>query len=195
MKFNENGISLGISLIAFLVAIVAICRTCPRTDLSFDYLGLIIGVLSVLVTVLVGLNIYALVDFRKKEDIIDKKMALITESLLNLNKSELANEATTENTIAFIYYSLMGFKDPTGLEYRYVYHSILSLEKASQLGEIDTCNAIVKALRETITQPEEISMSRENKENIYGWLVQVKDPMRIEGFGELMELIARIKSS
>ena len=61
--------------------------------------------------------------------------------------------------------------------------------------EIDTCNAIVKALRETMTQPEEISMSRENKENIYGWLVQVKDPMRIEGFGELMELIARIKSS
>ena len=163
--------------------------------MSFDYLGLIIGVLSVLVTVLVGLNIYALVDFRKKEDIIDKKMALITESLLNLNKSELANEATTENTIAFIYYSLMGLKDPSGLEYRYIYHSVLSLEKVSQLGEINTCNAIVKTLRETITQPEEISMSRENKENIYGWLVQVKDPMRIEGFGRLMELIARIKSS
>ena len=43
------------------MAIVAICRTCPRTDLSFDYLGLIIGLLSLataLLAIMFGFNVF-----------------------------------------------------------------------------------------------------------------------------------------
>lgn len=43
-----------LSFIAIVLSIVAICVSCPRSDMSFDYLGLITGVLGVLVTVLVG---------------------------------------------------------------------------------------------------------------------------------------------
>lgn len=32
-----------LSLIAIVLAIVALCVSCPRTDMSFDYLGLITG--------------------------------------------------------------------------------------------------------------------------------------------------------
>lgn len=89
MKLNRSDISLGISLIAFLVAIVAICRTCPRTDLSFDYLGLIIGLLSLataLLAIMFGFNVFDIknrikeqVDIRTS-DLEDKMKELETRS-------------------------------------------------------------------------------------------------------------------
>ena len=46
---------------AIILSIVAICVALPRMDMSFDYLGLITGILGVLVTVLVGWNIYMII--------------------------------------------------------------------------------------------------------------------------------------
>lgn len=187
--------ALCFSVVALILSIIAIVVAVYRSpELGFDYQGVLVGVLSLLVTVLVGLNIYTLVDFRRKENVIDEKVALIAQSLSNINKSELASSAAMENAIAFIYYSLMGLKDPSGLDFRYIYHNILSLEKLSLLGDIKTCNSVVKMMLETIVHPERISVSKKNKEQLYVWLSKVKDTEQIERFGELVECIAKINS-
>ena len=184
-----------INMMAVILSIIAICIAAYRTpELGFDYQGVIVGALSLLVTVLVGLNIYTLIDFRRKENILEEKIVLISNILSNLNKAELSNEAATEGAIASLYYSLMGLKDPSGLEYRYIYHNIVSLEKISHLDNVETCNAIIKAMLETIVHPENISISKENKNQLYVWISKVKEPARIDGFGELVERIARLKS-
>ena len=183
-----------VSIVSLLLSVIAVCVAVWRSpDLDFDYQGVLVGVLSLLVTVLVGLNIYTLVDFRKKESVIDEKIKLIAESLSNLSRAELSTSATTEHAISFLYYSLMGMKDPLGLEYRYLYHNLISLLKVSQLGDMKTCNAIVKGVLEVIVRPENISMKKINKDQLYGWISQVKNPTEIEGFSELVERIARIK--
>lgn len=57
----------GISLVC---AITSICCTYPRivdatkNELGFDYIGVIVGILALLVTVLIGWNIYQLVDVK-----------------------------------------------------------------------------------------------------------------------------------
>lgn len=187
--------ALWFSVVAVILSIIAIAVAVYRSpELGFDYQGVLVGVLSLLVTVLVGLNIYTLVDFRRKENVIDEKVALIAQSLSNINKSELASSAAMENAIAFIYYSLMGLKDPSDLDFRYIYHNILSLEKLSLLGDIKTCNSVVKMMLETIVHPERISVSKKNKEQLYVWLSKVKDTEQIERFGELIECIAKINS-
>ena len=56
-----------LSILAIILSILAICFSLPRIELSFDYLGLITGILGVLVTVLIGWNIYALIDFRQEK--------------------------------------------------------------------------------------------------------------------------------
>ena len=63
MKFGY----LGLSILAIILSILAICFSLPRTELSFDYLGFITGILGVLVTVLIGWNIYAVIDFRQEK--------------------------------------------------------------------------------------------------------------------------------
>ena len=174
--------ALWFSVVAVILSIIAIAVAVYRSpELGFDYQGVLVGVLSLLVTVLVGLNIYTLVDFRRKENVIDEKVALIAQSLSNINKSELASSAAMENAIAFIYYSLMGLKDPSD-------------EKLSLLGDIKTCNSVVKMMLETIVHPERISVSKKNKEQLCVWLSKVKDTEQIERFGELIECIAKINS-
>ncbi len=44
---------------------IAMCRSFPRIY-GIDYIGVIIGILSLLVTILIGWNIYTVVDFNRK---------------------------------------------------------------------------------------------------------------------------------
>ena len=77
-------LSCGVSIVALIIAIVALCRTCPRTvSLSFDYLGVIIGVLSVLVTAVIGWNIYSILDIKGLRSENDSKIKDLEEKFYN----------------------------------------------------------------------------------------------------------------
>ena len=59
--------ALLLSSVAVLISLVAICVACPhKAELGFDYQGVIVGVLSLLVTILIGWQIYTFIDINKK---------------------------------------------------------------------------------------------------------------------------------
>lgn len=61
---------LGISLV---FSIFALCRAYPRESLGFDYMGVIVGLLALLVGFLVAWQIYKTID-------VDKKIAMMSNS-------------------------------------------------------------------------------------------------------------------
>ena len=63
----HNGIAWAIiiALASIIMGIVAVAHKCPRYNLDFDYLGLLVGILSLLVTALLGWNIYQVIDLKK----------------------------------------------------------------------------------------------------------------------------------
>ncbi len=65
-------ISLVLSIIALVVGVIALVNRCPTQDLylHFDYMGVIVGILALLVTALIGAQVgqYVFVD-RKIEKI------------------------------------------------------------------------------------------------------------------------------
>lgn len=71
-KENRNWIAwiaLGVSGIAIIVSVIAICIACPHIpELGFDYQGVVVGVLSLLVTTLIGWNIFSIIDIKKIRD-------------------------------------------------------------------------------------------------------------------------------
>lgn len=71
MKVSSNHILWSIAFISLLLSIISLCNSYPRiSELEFDYLGVIIGVLSFLVafvTIIFGYNIYGLKKDLKKE--------------------------------------------------------------------------------------------------------------------------------
>lgn len=73
--------ALLLSSVAVLISLVAICVACPhKAELGFDYQGVIVGVLSLLVTILIGWQIYTFIDINKKSKELEeaKTAALIS---------------------------------------------------------------------------------------------------------------------
>ncbi|MCM1441424.1 MAG: hypothetical protein NC131_19790 [Roseburia sp.] len=52
----HSGISVAITLalVALVFSVAAVANLCPRTQHDFDYLGLLVGILGLIVTVLLG---------------------------------------------------------------------------------------------------------------------------------------------
>ena len=85
MKNSSNYILWTIALISLLFSIISLCNSYPRTsDFGFDYLGIIVGILSFLVafvTIIFGYNIYSLKKELKKE--VSKQINNVETKLKN----------------------------------------------------------------------------------------------------------------
>ena len=185
MKKKENW-ALGLSGIAVVISIVSICVAHPhKAELGFDYQGVLVGVLSLLVTTLIGWNIYTIIDIKSTRDKIDE---ISTGASFMVQK----NMAVSENTNWMIYHYLPLEKDPLGLEYRFLYHGVACLFHTSQFSDIITCNAVVKGLLECIVNPKSITITKSGKNEILKLLSGVKHTDKIEGYLELLNRIALV---
>lgn len=100
-------ISLIFTLIALGLSISAICIRYPRYNMEFDYLGLLIGLATLLVALTVGWQIYTIIDTKtaineqntKLHDAIEKQEKIISE--LELKHSKLDKKLEDKiNTVA-----------------------------------------------------------------------------------------------
>lgn len=102
-----------LSVVAVILSIVAICNTYPRQiELGLDYQGWITGVLALLVTALIGLNIFSLVDFKNKE----KEIYANTAPTKRPEDSRIIISLTTVDSI-FLNAAFFGLKFGSFLSY------------------------------------------------------------------------------
>ena len=94
-------------MVAIIISIIAISKVAPTQSVNFDYLGAIIGVLSFLVTLLIGYQIYTVInvkeelkEVRKAREEIDNQMQKIADKLSGEFKEELSNTAPLIMAIA-----------------------------------------------------------------------------------------------
>ena len=92
--------SVILAIISVIFSIVALCNTCPRLikkdDFGFDYLGVIVGILALLVTVLIGWNIFSALGIQKEIKDMKKSMG---EEYDRLNKRMDAFEKKSDEKI------------------------------------------------------------------------------------------------
>ena len=79
-----------LSIAAIICSVVAICVSLPSApELGIDYIGVIVGILSLLVTMLIGWQIWNVIAIDKK---IDGKVKQTSDSLtesINVTKKEM----------------------------------------------------------------------------------------------------------
>lgn len=164
----------------------AICVVCPhKAELGFDYQGVLVGVLSLLVTALIGWNIYAIIDIRKiRDELLETK----ANSVFNAEK----NNAITCHAVSDYYYHVLLKSDPLGVEYQFLYYRISELFHASNIGDTETCNVIIKVLLEMIKSPEDIHILQSCKDRLIGLLSLVNGKEKVMRYNELISVIARL---
>ncbi len=87
-------ISLAVSIISLIVSIIVLVNYCPTQNLKFDYMGVIVGILALLVTSLIGAQVgqYVFVD-RKIEKIASK----ITRIIAHKSANDVARKTAAES--------------------------------------------------------------------------------------------------
>ena len=90
-------VSIMFSLLAIIVSGVAIAVTLPRMELGIDYMGVIVAVLALLMTLIVGWNIFTALDFKK--DVISRIEESRKASKTDLQQHSALNKKDFENIL------------------------------------------------------------------------------------------------
>ena len=184
-------LSLILSSIAIVISIITICLALPRTEVSIDYLGLITGILGVLVTVLIGWNIYMIIDFRQEKENLKQYFEEQKKSVRSVG-NELSNVALLEKSISDVYARMMNLHQITPLPFDYIYHALGAIVTASQAENYDACNTWIKEIKLVLTSPEKVVMPISSKRQLLKASLQISKSDKIVGLEDVVGLIARI---
>lgn len=67
---------------SLLLSIISICLNSPRySDLGFDYAGVVVAVLSLLIAILIGWNIFNMVNVEKRVDHIQREVSDVIDKI------------------------------------------------------------------------------------------------------------------
>lgn len=109
LKIAKN-ISL---LYSTILTTICICNIFPRSEnLNFDYSGIIVGILSILVTLLMGFNIWNAIDMKNEIDKVKKQFEDFYSSI-HKKQEELDNKITEldkkQENIKYFGYAITDF--------------------------------------------------------------------------------------
>lgn len=150
-----------------------------------DYQGIIVGILALLVTVLIGWNIYTLIDFSNSKN----KLEELERTISNSSNESLATSAFD---VFMIYHYLLLKRDSSGLEYRFISTGLYCMKHLSIIGDIEMCNKVANTITDNISSTNSITIHKELKEELLSTIVEVQKQKSIEGFQKVVELVASI---
>ena len=84
-------ISFGTSVISLVVSIIVLVNYCPTQNLKFDYMGVIVGILALLVTALIGAQVGQYV-------FVDRKIETISKPITRIIARKVATEVVHRET-------------------------------------------------------------------------------------------------
>ena len=180
-----------IVLASLIMSIFSLCNSLPRTD-GLDYIGVIVGILSLLVTILIGWNIYTVIDFNKKKDELSKNEAVLGDLILRVNNNTTADSAALEFYFAYLYAYLLTNNEPLGLGFWYINHTLNAILKYSEIAKYKECNALVEMLLSTITEPPKIKVNKERKEDLLKLVLGIHGIGNIDKYGDVLSLVSNL---
>lgn len=191
MNKTERYIIYVAIVISFTFSIISLCSSLPRAG-GLDYIGVIVGILSLLVTILIGWNIYAVIDFNKKKEELSKNEAVLSELILRVNNSTTADSAALEFNFAYLYAYLLTHNEPLGLGFWYINHTLNAISKYSEIAKYEVCNALVEMLLSTITEPTKIKVNKERKEDLLKLVLGIHGIGNIDKYSDVLSLVSNL---
>lgn len=189
MSKYRNTITLILSAISIMVSVAALCRTYPHTsDLGMDYQGVIVGMLALLVTILIGWQIYTAINV--KEELKD-----IKDLRREINKQERDIYIRSTNNLfefqsaMFMMYDNKKEKGNSDIFQLYL-HGISSIYHLCSLGKQNECTSIVNILiaRKSILMSEKFQ--KEQIDSLMDILLSAMDISKVENAVLLVNLLS-----
>ena len=146
-------------------------------------LSIIVGALSILVVVLIGWNIYSVIDTKRTIKAMDKKINLVS-SASDMQAHQLS--ASVYGTLAEYY------RKKNDDVYEYFNYSFLALLHANKFEDIGLCNSLIQAMIESF--PVNYLITNFNKAQLMSIMGNIKSDGKLTKLDELKSLIYLMKS-
>ena len=180
-----------ISTVSIIFSSVVLCLYAPSKNLTFDYMGVIVGVLSLLVTILIGWNIYAIIDFNRRKDDLETSIHEARNSIALVENARLRNNAVIEQALSDIYLELLT-KSTYLKDYKYIEHTIASAVSLSAIEEFETITVLFDAFLQTFVKPDKVFLKRARIDDLLLMLHNIKHVERIRNWPDVVKVISKI---
>lgn len=168
--FKQNVVSLLALLISIVTLALFWCRFEPFT---FDVFGATAGVLSILVTILIGFQFYNLFDFNKKKKEIDTQVEVMRVQLIQTNFQ-------THLALLMVFYDLKN-------AYEVAHHGLSACYYALISNNIEGSISVMNAANQVCSN--EIYLTRSEQSKLLSF---VKDIEKVASIKEVKDLELKI---
>lgn len=171
------------NLILSASVMTALCLLYPRSSTTVDYLGIIVGILAALLTVLIAFNLYSLIDFRQHL----RTLRDLSGDVQRLKDSYLSLSAQNEVDKSQLLFERRFFSCDNDLKFLSVSYAVNAVCKYAEHGDFYSCHRVIdslnshsdyvkKATPETIAQLKLVVRS-------------IPEPHRIDNYSTLVSLV------
>ncbi len=178
--------STKVSALSLVISIAALAFSAMRCEpITADWMAILVGVLAALATIIIGWQIYALIDIRNLRNEYSKSFEQAT--LANERHQVIMCQALSD----YFYNSVMG-EEPFSDLYYLLYYKAATLMHASHINNPGFCETLIRSVNEMLVSPKEFYLSSSEKGHILDLLLQVHKGSHMAGFSDLLAKISSI---
>lgn len=173
------------------ISVATLCRSFYRDiGLSFDYIGIMVGILSALCTVLIGWQIYSLIDFNKREENNKRQISTLQNILKGYVHNNERGDYLLYDNLSEICENIIS-QDIETLKFERLHYKISAINYASRIGEIDVCEAAIATLNNFV-EKYDIKLNDEQRDRLLKFVCLIPNQQRIKNFTKLINAIVKI---
>lgn len=176
-----------INIFFMVFNIIVLIFVFPRSQkLSFDYLGVVVTIYSIIVMLLICWNVYNVIDLRKMKSDFDMKKKEVDEQLDNLKYGTLLSRGQIEEDFVKMF-------GKSGTDFPEVIpHSIKAIYCWSEIRQYNKASKCVDFLLAFVTYPDKIKYDSKEKEEIMDLLKSIPNQSKIRNIEKVYLLISSL---
>ena len=207
MKLSHKIILWIFVIFNFVTNIILLVLSYPRShdNYGFDYMGIIVGILSLLVTLLVAWNIYSALDIKRELNRKDIELNREIKKQYEKQSSEISDvfnkfknriekgEALLQANIACANAASI---DNTSIDknYLFILHSLKAIVLWSHTNEYSNANSSIELLIKVL-KGKKLALRKNQIIRVNGLLAEINNPKMIDKFDDLDDFIKSLKKS
>ncbi|MDE6792494.1 MAG: hypothetical protein K2J48_05375 [Muribaculaceae bacterium] len=180
-------------VILTVISIVSLSRTFYQdVTLQLDYSGILVGILGALCTLLVGWQIYSLIDFNERERKNQKKIAKLLEIIKSMKENGNRGDYLLYENLSEVYENIIS-QNKDKEKFERIHFKINAINYAARIEEYDTCVLAIEIIENFIIL-QNPCFCEDDKNRLLKYACSIPHQQGIKNFTNLINALSSIKT-
>lgn len=194
MKNGNDVIAIYIWLIILtIIGVASLVRSFYHNImLQIDYSGILVGILGALCTVLIGWQIYSIIDFNQREKKNQKKIEELQQIIRDIKENGNRGDYLIYDYLSDIYSNLLSCNE-SNYQFELIHLKINAINYASRISAFDVCENGIDLI-ECFIKTYHPFFDQEQVNRLLTYACSIPNQNRIKNYVKLINAISLIKT-